>query len=690
MKCKMAFLALTVLFVFLLSGVVSAADSDNNTAPQVQQVVQNQSQTNASALPDPVNTRTHYNSTDIQPVIDDAKTLNGDIISIKGGFTYGPVILNKTLTLVWDGTGTKPIIPYLYINRSGSGSTINGLDIEYNSSLNPVAGITLDGANNVVIKNCLINGFAKGLYQLNSTNSTIHGNYITNNVFYGIELINSTATINCSNNITGNDGFGIYSRDSSVHIESNTIGGNTANNVNGLSGIIISYTSPSNTVNIIKNNVIGYNGFKGYSSLTSNGIILSNARGNNIIQNNTNIGDGILLYNSVAAITNNLIYNNTVDGDGVGLYDSSTAAVTGNQIYDNWIGIHCKNSAADIKINTIGNNREYQISFENSTSTGVISNNIYGDYGLFFNANYHNVQFNRIVTKYCSIDCFGATVDATLNWFGNNTILSTKMHGTNINYDSWLVLTIIAQPNTIWTNGTSKVIADFKHDNKGNIHNEGYVPDGIPLNFSNITLGALNSLFGSTVNGLVTATFTAGAITGLSNVNATVDSQNVSTNISIGVPPVVNATPDQGNFYAPVNVNLNARGEYSPYKIFFTADGSTPTTSSAQYSEPIIFNTTHTLKYFVQDKFDNISPIYTKQYNIYKLITYKYSVKMPVKKWYKSKGKWKYRYATVKVKKWYKKLYKYKGKWKSKWKWKWVTVIKYATVYKTGQRWLLT
>lgn len=53
--------------------------------------------------------------------------------------------------------------------------------------------------------------------------------------------------------------------------------------------------------------------------------------------------------------------------------------------------------------------------------------------------------------------------------------------------------------------------------------------------------------------------------------------------------------------------------------IYYTKNGSTPTTSSSKYTSPILISTTTMLKFFAKDQAGNRSPIYTIKYTIDKI-----------------------------------------------------------------------
>ncbi|UFS71487.1 fibronectin type III domain-containing protein [Geomonas sp. RF6] len=62
--------------------------------------------------------------------------------------------------------------------------------------------------------------------------------------------------------------------------------------------------------------------------------------------------------------------------------------------------------------------------------------------------------------------------------------------------------------------------------------------------------------------------------------------------------PTTTATPGEGVYLGPKTVTLAAD---KPANIYYTTDGSTPTTSSAQYNGPIVVAASRTLKYFAID-----------------------------------------------------------------------------------------
>lgn len=85
------------------------------------------------------------------------------------------------------------------------------------------------------------------------------------------------------------------------------------------------------------------------------------------------------------------------------------------------------------------------------------------------------------------------------------------------------------------------------------------------------------------------------------------------TAVSDTTAPVTTATPVGGTFNAPVIVELAPN---EPATIYYTTNGTTPTTSSAQYSAPLTIQATTTLKYFAEDVAGNQEAVQSQTYEI--------------------------------------------------------------------------
>jgi hypothetical protein len=77
--------------------------------------------------------------------------------------------------------------------------------------------------------------------------------------------------------------------------------------------------------------------------------------------------------------------------------------------------------------------------------------------------------------------------------------------------------------------------------------------------------------------------------------------------------PITTASPSGGTYNSPQQVSLNANEEAT---IYYTTDGSDPTTSSTEYSSSISIPTTTTLKFFAVDLAGNIETVNIEDYII--------------------------------------------------------------------------
>ena len=73
-------------------------------------------------------------------------------------------------------------------------------------------------------------------------------------------------------------------------------------------------------------------------------------------------------------------------------------------------------------------------------------------------------------------------------------------------------------------------------------------------------------------------------------------------------PPLTSVSPSSGTYTMPINVTLAANESAT---IYYTVNGSTPTTASTRYTAPISLKATTTLKYFARDTAGNNEAVKT-------------------------------------------------------------------------------
>lgn len=363
--------------------------------------------------------------------------------------------------------------------------------------------------------------------------------------------------------------------------------------------------------------------------------------GNNSVINGFTITGAVNSYGIyMASFVNSTIANNTIIENGLdGIFIEGSASttnmslntITGNKIKNNTRdGIRIYAGSPTINSNEIsGNGRDgIRIQFGNPT---INSNNIYNNTkdGIRIQSGNPVVHFNRIYNNglYGLHDASTTPnkTNATLNWWGTNNptyirsttapgktdIYDARSTGSHVIYNPWIVLTADAIPDLLKAGANSTITAYLTHDSNGN-EITGQVPDSIPVSFD-FNLGTINPE-NTTTNGSATSTLTAGNTSGTTNATVTVDACTINVPVTVDTvaPTVTNNVPG-GTYNTTQNVTLTT-DEAST--IYYTTNGTNPTTSSTVYNGPIAINTTTTLRYAALDPAGNWSLIYLINYVI--------------------------------------------------------------------------
>ena len=208
-------------------------------------------------------------------------------------------------------------------------------------------------------------------------------------------------------------------------------------------------------------------------------------------------------------------------------------------------------------------------------------------------------------------DIFNQVTIARFTWTIDNTPPDTKITsavdgngktiapgGTTTSTDIKLTLTA----NDISTTGGSIINKDTS----------GIA--GLQCSLDNAPFAACTSPVSYTGLPFGTHTVQARAVDGAGNIDTTPAIFTWTIDIT---PPTITASPAGGTFSSAVRVTLSAN---EPSDIYYSTDGSTPTTSSAKYTGPITIGEssdgTTTLKFFGVDTAGNIQQVQTETYTI--------------------------------------------------------------------------
>lgn len=307
-------------------------------------------------------------------VASDNVTIRGfkikDASGTPGNYKYG-IYLEETKNCIIDNN-------YISNNREGILLIDSSNNTLINNKLpkNNDAGIILRSSDhNTIMSNNLSGNIAGIVIIYSSCDNRVDGNTVFENTI-GIEVQGNNNTIR-NNTILNNDkyGIGIESSDENA-ISSNIVNSNKRN------GIEIGF-SKNNT---LKNNTINFNGMDGVFLLYSNNNTLNsnNASNNanhgislmdcdyNLFHNNVvnlNNANGIQLWNKGTEIDDDAIFEWGGSGDNI----LSNNTVSNNTAYGIYIGISGDNNT--LKNNSVFSNRKYGIFLAEASRNNELEGN---------------------------------------------------------------------------------------------------------------------------------------------------------------------------------------------------------------------------------------------------------------------------------------------------------------------------
>ena len=287
------------------------------------------------------------------------------------------------------------------------------------------------------------------------------------------------------------------------------------------------------------------------------------------------------IFNIISGVTvniSNLTFTNATTNNGGAIYNTGTLTVTnctftnntapfsdGGAI-DNYYGGNIKSISG---CTFTGNTAAYGGAIYNSGTINSVSGCTFTGNKASYGGAICNFFASLNLVSGCTfigntaVNAGGAiansesgSTNASYNWWGsNNGPASGQIYGS-VNYTPWLCMNVTAVPRTIPYNGSSTVTVSFNKDSNGNSTSGVCIPDGTIVTF-NSTSGTFNHSTATTTNGTANVTFT-GTSLGTCLINATTDSQTVSTNIMVDQIVVTGLTVNNATVTDGKSVNLTA------------------------------------------------------------------------------------------------------------------------------------
>lgn len=511
----------------------------------------------------------------IQSVINNASCNDTVIVNDNNGsdYTYTEnVVINKTIALRAKAGGNVTLQalnsskPVIMINSLGNGTVIQGFTIK-GASADSSNGILLNMTSNCNITGNNLTGNYNGIYLNGSNNNTIQNNTIITNSYAGIGLLSSNNNRIQNNTITDNTWYGVY--------------------LGYSNGVII-------TGNIIANTVYGINPQYSSASIHFNRITGCSSFG---LVNQCN---------STINATNNWWGSNTPtylsSPNWPSYYDIWNA--NGTVYYNPWLVLSVTASPASTNGNsTVTANLTRNNQGGNTSSQGNIPDNI----PINFTTNVGTVTGTVYTRSGKANATFGrgkatsgtATVKATLDkqTVQNSVTIDTTPPKVTASlaggiYNMTKSVTLTATDNF----DSNPVI--YYSTNKGATWNRRVKTVTLNLN-----QGVTNLKF--------YARDKAGNIGATRTVSYTIDT----------TAPIVTANPAGGNYSTTQVVTLTATDNLdSNPVIYYTTNGSNPTTYSTKYTGPISIANTTALKFTAVDKAGNQASVQTQNYTLNLLI----------------------------------------------------------------------
>jgi hypothetical protein len=528
------------------------------------------------------------------------------------------------------------------------GSNLNGLNIINTTITNPNGrGIFLTTWSDLYLKNVLVDNvnitgaLYDGIYiymgNTNSGNVTITNNSFSNNGEWGIQLIgNNNPTVTLNNNTISHNSNGLLLQSIS--------GGNFQDNqlINNTDGDLYSTADTNNTFTRLTM------GLAHPTTITFdyiNGIIMNGVENPPVDPSGLfNIGKYVDIQNLGSSTVNLKIHYNSSD-----VVDLNEASLKNFHFNTNWVPLPNPNGVNITERYVYADGISFFSTFAPMGQKPPAMINVTDVSGL----NGQTVNLEAALTSQ-GTSLAGKTIDFSVNGIsiGSNVTddngiatlnyLITQTPGTytinaTFNGDGDYIATDATSTLTVHKNSTSIVLSNVTGVNGQNVQLQAILTnqDGTPLTGKTIDFIVNGTSVGSNVtdgtgqamlNWIIPSNWALGNKIIQAEFLGT-DSYNTSegtATLTVEVKPTAKASIKGGTFNANKNVYLSMNKAGT---IYYTRNGSTPTTASTKYTGYLTISSTTTLKFIAVDLGGNISPVYTEKYVIDKIapkVTYTY------------------------------------------------------------------
>lgn len=223
-----------------------------------------------------------------------------------------------------------------------------------------------------------------------------------------------------------------------------------------------------------------------------------------------------------------------------------------------------------------------------ATTSSFTSNSAGNRGGAIYSSGSASVAYSRLVGNSVPVAANGLTLFRTNtsftaedNWWGSNSgpgANDFRATDGSVSPATYLQLRISASPNELCPTETSTLTADIKQRNAGSpltteLNGLQAFPTPAATIFNNASLGTLSGASTQFVNGVATATYTAGNTPGNGGADATADNQTVSATIIVRTAEASDPA-DQTVCQGDTAVFSTTASGSGPFTYAWTLDGS--------------------------------------------------------------------------------------------------------------------